>query len=314
MIDFEKKTLLITGSNGMLGQALLRNLENFPTKNIIEVDLPIDLRNQNKTEELFRAFKPDYVIHTAAKVGGIKANSDNLVDFFIDNIRINTNVLDCCHKFKIKKTISLLSTCVYPDKVSYPLIEDYIHYGPPHMSNYTYAYTKRMLDVQSRAYRDQFKENFITVIPNNLYGQNDNFNLESSHVIPAIIRKIFESKLRNSDVEIWGNGQQLREFTYVDDLARILIFLLEKYDSPNPINVGNIEEYKIIDIVNKIVEIFDFKGKIYWDITKPIGQLKKPSSNKIFTDLCDFKYTNLNTGLIKTCMWFKNNYPNIRGF
>jgi nucleoside-diphosphate-sugar epimerase len=176
-IDFSKKRVLITGSGGMVGRSISKLLPD--TSNIIRVGrypkendcVGCDLRKEIQTIELFRFFKPDYVIHLAARVGGVKANSDHLGEFYEDNIRMNSNVLRAAHICGAKKTLSLLSTCVYPDDATYPLTEDQIHNGPPHSSNYTYAYTKRMLDIQSKAYRDQFNENFISAIPNNLYGQ-----------------------------------------------------------------------------------------------------------------------------------------------
>ena len=228
---------------------------------------------------------------------------------------MNTNVLYCSHKYKVKKVLSLLSTCIYPDKATYPLTEDQIHNGPPHESNYTYAYTKRMLDIQSKAYRQQFGDNFTTIVPNNLYGPEDNFDLNSSHVIPAIIRKIYEAKLNNSNVEMWGDGSALREFTFVNDLSNIILFMLESYNDKEPINVGNTNEYSIKFLVETISKILNFNNEIIWDITKPSGQLRKKSSGKKFRLIygTNFNYTKLEDGLEKTCEWFKENYPNIRG-
>ena len=163
-------------------------------------------------------------------MGGLKANLNNLGSFYYENIIINSNVLEASRKFNVKKVVSLLSTCVYPDKITYPLTEEQIHNGKPHDSNYGYAYAKRMLDVQSQAYRDQYGCNFITAIPNNLFGENDNFDLENSHLIPAIIRKVHEAKMNNSDIILWGDGSPLREFTYSKDLAKIILFLLNNYD------------------------------------------------------------------------------------
>lgn len=316
MIDFEKDILLITGSNGMLGRALLRKF-NFPKDHLIGVDFPTDIRNKDEIEKVFNDARPDYVIHAAARVGGVKTNSENLADFYTDNVRINTNVLECCHKFNVKKTISLLSTCVYPDKADYPLTEEQIHNGPPHISNYTYAYTKRMLDIQSRAYRDQFGENFITIIPNNLYGIEDNFNLESSHVIPAMIRKIYEAKNNSNKVSMWGTGLQLREFTYIDDIADIILLFLNNYNEPNPINIGNTQEYELHYLASKIAEYLEYTGQIFWDSNMPSGQFRKPSNNEKFKNFLKsnnqvFNYTSLEDGLKQTCDWFIKSHPNIR--
>ena len=315
--DYNKERIMITGAHGMVGTALRKILPS--ASNIICPSRgALDLRNENKVNNYIKFFKPDYIIHLAAKVGGVKANSDCLGDFYTNNIRINTNLLHSAHEYDVEKVLSVLSTCVYPDNAHYPLTEDQIHNGPPHESNYAYAYAKRMLDIQSKAYRDQFGDNFITVVPNNLYGKEDHFDLENSHVIPAMMRKIYEATLQNEYVELWGTGEPLREFTYSDDLAEILLFLLENYDGREPINVGNPDERSIKFVAECLCHIFDFKYEIKWDITKPEGQFKKPSSNENFVKLLEsvgqqFAYTDLESGLIDTCEWFLKTYPNLRG-
>ena len=258
------------------------------------------------------------IIHLAAKVGGVKANTDEIADFYMANSALNQALLNCCSLAKAKKVISLLSTCVYPDApyVSYPLTEDQLHSGPPHESNFGYAYAKRMVDVMSRAYRQQYGCNFITAIPNNLYGENDNFDLGDSHVIPAIIRKVWEAKMNNnSSVECWGDGSPLREFTYSQDIVRILLFLLDNYNEPEPVNIGNTEEKSIKEVVAIICDILEYTGEIVWNTDMPTGQHRKPSSNKKLLDLGWEQqwYTPLEEGLKKTCEWFKINYPNVRG-
>jgi GDP-L-fucose synthase len=258
------------------------------------------------------------VIHLAAKVGGVKANTDEIVDFYMINSTLNQTLLNTCSLAKANKVVSLLSTCIYPDApyVSYPLTEDQLHLGPPHESNFGYAYAKRMVDVMSRAYRQQYGCNFITAIPNNLYGENDNFDLENSHVIPAIIRKVWEAKInKEPSIVCWGDGSPLREFTYSKDIARILIFLMENYDGPEPINIGCTEEYSIKEIVEIICNIFEYTGEIVWDTNMPSGQHRKPSSNQKLLNLGWEKkwYTPLEEGLKTTCEWFKVNYPNVRG-
>ena len=274
-----------------------------------------DLRKNRDVEKMFSYHEPEQVIHLAAKVGGIKANMDYMADFYLDNILINTNVLQNAYKYKTKKLVSLLSTCVYPDSCKYPLKENQIHNGIPHSTNFAYAHAKRMLDVQSRAYRKQHGCNFITAIPNNLFGENDNFDLENSHVIPAIIRKIHEAKQTGSNVVLWGDGSPKREFTYSKDLAEILLFLLEHYNDPEPINVGNTGEHSIKDITTIISDILQFDGEIKWDKNKPSGQLRKPSDNSKLIELGwrQENYSNLRETLKNVCEWFIINYPNIRG-
>ena len=308
--------ILVTGASGLVGRALRGYSENFKDYEFVFVgSKECDLRERNETFELFKNTNPDSVIHLAARVGGVKGNIDYVADFYSENIQINTNVLDASRVFGVKKVISLLSTCVYPDNATYPLTEDQIHNGPPHSSNFGYAYAKRMLDVQSRAYRQQYGCNFVTAIPNNLYGKWDNFDIENGHVIPSIVKKIYEANLTNSDVTLWGDGTPLREFTYSDDLAKILIFILENYNEAYPINIGNTKEVSIKYIAEKIAKILDFKGKIIWDTSKPKGQQRKPSKNDVLLGLGwdKNKYKNLDLGLKETCDWFVSNYPNIRG-
>ena len=264
---------------------------------------------------MFDTYGPEYVIHLAAKVGGVKANSDYPGDFYYDNIMINTNVLHTAKIHKVKKLISCLSTCIYPNDIEYPLREDNIHNGPPHQSNFAYAYAKRMIDVQSRAYNKQHGCNFITAVSNNLFGEDDNFDLENSHVIPAMIRKIYEAKMNNSDVVLWGDGSPLREFTYSGDMAEILLFLLDEYNDPTPLNIGNVGEYSIKEVASVISKNLAFDGEVVWDVAKPSGQYRKPSTNKRLLELGWEKenYTSLDMALKKTCEWFTTNYPNVRG-
>jgi len=219
-------TVLVTGGTGLVGHALQKVLPNA----VYLSSKDYDLRNYDECLSMIRKYMPEHVFHLAAKVGGVKANSDFAAEFYYDNILINTNVLNASYNNNVEKVVSLLSTCVYPNKVNYPLTEDQIHNGEPHQSNFAYAYAKRMLDVQSRSYRKQYGCNFITAVPNNLFGENDNFDLENSHVIPAIIRKIHEANVNNKNVVLWGDGSPTREFTYSLDLANILLFILEKYD------------------------------------------------------------------------------------
>jgi len=272
-----------------------------------------DLRCPYQTEELYSRFNPSRVIHLAARVGGVKANMENLGSFYCDNILINTNVLEGARIAKVEKVLSLLSTCVYPREAPYPLREESMHIGPPHQSNYGYAYAKRMLDVQSRAYRAQYDCNFITVIPNNLFGENDYFDLDNSHVIPAMIRKIYEARQNDTNAVLWGDGQVYREFTYALDLATILVQLLNEYDGAEPLNVGNTQEHLIKDVAEKIAEIFDFTNEIVWDTSMPKGQVKKPSDGERLKSFSSISYTSFEEGLSNTCKWFEDNYSVLRG-
>ena len=247
----------------------------------------------------------------------MQANTKYVADFYAENILMNTNVLRSSVDSKVKKVVSLLSTCVYPDNPQYPLTEDQLHSGPPHSSNYGYAYAKRMLEVQSRTLQEQHGLNFICAIPNNLYGENDNFDLENGHVIPALMRRIWEAKLAARDsVVAWGDGTPRREFTYSKDIAEILVFLLQEYDKRPAINIGSTEECSIREVAEAIKSNLGFTGQIIWDSHKPSGQFRKPSSNELLisSGWDKDKYTPLKNGLKKACKWFMINYPhNTRG-
>ena len=258
----------------------------------------------------------DIWINCAAKVGGVKANTDHVADFYNCNSLISNNVFQGAKKCNVKKLVSILSTCIYPDvaHVSYPLTEDQLHNGPPHDSNFGYAYAKRMVDVQSRAYRQLYNCDYITVIPNNLYGFQDNFDLNSGHVIPSLIRKFYEAKRDGTDVTLWGDGTPLREFTFARDAAKIIWWLAKNYNDLTPVNIGCTEEISIKDLAFLISEKIGFKGNIKFDTTKPNGQHRKPSSNKKLRDLgCNIVYTPLTQGLIETIEFFEKNYSSLRG-
>jgi GDP-L-fucose synthase len=299
--------MIITGGTGMVGSAFKK------------IAPQAEYITKDQFHNLSYDISEKYVIHLAAKVGGVRANTEYVADFYSENSILNEKILNYAHKNGATKLVSLLSTCIYPDAayIKYPLTEDQLHLGPPHDSNYGYAYAKRMVDVMTRAYRQQYGCNFITAVPNNLYGENDNFDLENSHVIPALIRKVWEAKVNNiNHVECWGDGSPLREFTYSEDIARILIFLLENYNSPEPINIGNTDEYSIKEVVQIICKLLEYDGDVVWQTDKPSGQHRKPSSNQKLLDLGWKKedYTSLEKGLKETCEWFIINYPNnIRG-
>jgi len=307
-------SVIVTGAAGLLGSEVVNHSKDavgITSKdcNLIE---SAHLIGQISHE------RPDYktVIHCAARVGGVKANTDYVAEFFDDNMKMNMNVLSECRDSKLK-LVSVLSTCIYPDEkwVTYPLTEEQLHKGPPHPSNFGYAYAKRMLEVQSRAYRQQFGCNFISAVPNNLYGPNDNYDLEAGHVVPALIRKFHEAQIRGDDrVVIWGTGKPLRDFTFARDAAKIILWLAENFDGPEPINIGNPEEVSIKELVEIIGEEMNFKGRADFDTTKPDGQYRKPCSNAKLRSLgWDGEYISLRIGLRETIRLFKERYPNVRG-
>jgi len=304
--------ILVTGGTGMVGSAF----KNIKTEHelILVGSADYDLRRSSDCRCMFADHQPDAIIHLAAKVGGVKGNTDYIADFFHDNIMINTNLLNACHDHDISKVVSVLSTCVYPDSVTYPLTEDQMHMGPPHQSNFGYAYAKRMLDVHSRALRSQHERQYVCAISNNLYGPHDNFDLDNGHVLPSIIRKVWEAKQTNHAPTFWSDGSALREFTYSYDFAKILMWMVENYSAEEPLNIGNPKERSITSVVDLVCKNLGYDGPIIWDKSKPAGQFRKPSSNRNFLNLHgDFDYLSLNDGLSVTIDWFLDNYPNIRG-
>jgi GDP-L-fucose synthase len=222
-------------------------------------------------------------------------------------------VIQACHELKIPKLVSFLSTCVFPDNVEYPLDETKIELGPPHQSNFAYAYAKRMADVQIRAFNKQYGTKYFSVIPCNVYGPNDNYSLEVGHVIPMLIHKCYLAKKNRKTFEVWGDGTPLREFVYSKDVANIVDLLIQKYEGTDPVIISNPTEYSIKQVVDLIVEYMGFKGKVKWLTDKPNGQHRKPSSNaKLLSIIGDYEFTTLEKGLKESIEWFILNYPNIR--
>jgi GDP-L-fucose synthase len=257
---------------------------------------------------------PVFVIHLAAKVGGLFRNMNNKIEMYLDNIKMNNNVLEVCHKLKVTKVVSCLSTCIFPDKVEYPINETMLHIGEPHSSNNTYSYAKRMLDILSKAYQEQYDDNFICIIPTNIYGPNDNFNLEDSHVIPGLIHKCYLAKKNNEPFVIYGSGSPLRQFIYSIDLARLILWSLFVYDKRDTIILSNSEkdELSIKTVAIEIASIFEYDN-IKFDTTRSDGQYRKTADNsKLLRYLPDFKFTDIKTGLKETIVWFNKNYDSAR--
>jgi len=297
--------VLVTGGYGMVGSAMESQIKLSRET--------CDLTNPKQTEKLFQLIKPDGVIHCAGKVGGIGGNSNYKGEYFYDNLMINTNVIEAARKAGVKNLVAFLSTCVFPDKVKYPLTVDQIQLGEPHESNYPYAYAKRMADVQIRAYREQYDINYTSIIPSNIYGPNDNFNLDHGHVMPMLIHKLYLAKKNKTDFTVWGSGKPLREFIYSKDIAKIAEWALFNYEGTDPLIVSGDEEISIKDLVGLLVDEFKFKGKVIFDKTKPDGQLRKPSDNSKIKELMpNFEYTPFEQGIKETVNWFIENYDEAR--
>ncbi len=302
--------VLITGGSGLVGSAINSISNLYPNFEFIFLSSKTcDLTNWEETNKYFNSVKPDYVIHLAASVGGLFKNMKYKVDMLESNLTINTNVLKASHNIKVKKLVACLSTCIFPDKTTYPINESMLHLGPPHFSNDAYAYAKRILEVQCRAYRDQYGDNFVCVIPTNIYGPNDNFNLEDGHVIPALIHKCYLAKKSGEKFVVAGTGNPLRQFIYSEDLAKLILWVLSDYKDSDPIilSVSESNEISIKNVVEIISNEFDYKN-IEWDSSKPDGQFKKTADNTKLSSLNNFEFTNINHGLKQTIQWFIQNY------
>lgn len=299
-----KEKLLVTGGKGLVGSAIEAE---------IKLGREFNLVNAQETDDAFKMHNPTHVIHCAGKVGGVGGNMNFKGDYFYDNLMINTNVIESARKNGVKNLVCFLSTCVFPDKVEYPLTEAKVHLGAPHDSNYPYAYAKRMADIQIRAYREQHNINYTSVIPTNIYGPNDNFSLEHGHVMPMLIHKLYKAKRDGTDFTVWGSGKPLREFIYSKDVARLAEWAVRNYNETEPIIFGTSEEVSIKDMVDLLIQEFNFKGKVIFDKSKPEGQFRKPSDNsKLKSYLPDFKFTPFEEGIKKTVKWFIENYETAR--
>lgn len=301
------KKILVTGGSGLVGSQFIGEKYIKPRSS------EFDLIDPKQVDSMLKHKNIESIIHCAAKVGGLGGNMKYKGEFFYQNIMMNTNIIESARINDIKNLVVFLSTCVFPDNIDYPLTESKIHLGPPHFSNDAYAYSKRMADIQVRAYREQYGLNYKCVIPTNIYGINDNFNLENGHVIPSLIHKCYLSKSNNTDFEVWGSGEPLREFIYNKDVAKLSEWVLDNYIESEPIILSTSEEISIKDVVYMIVELMDFKGKVIFNTSKPDGQFRKPSDNsKIKKYLPDFKFTPIYEGLKETIDWFVENYNIIR--
>jgi GDP-L-fucose synthase len=302
--------ILVTGPDGLVGNAI-KKLEHPNTTYLKHSD--IDLTDFNKTKEIFEKIKPTHIIHLAAVVGGIGGNSIHSGEYFRKNLMINMNVLEAARLINVEKLVSFMSTCIFPNKITYPINEKDLHNGPPHPSNFGYAYAKRMLEVQSSAYRKEWGCDFIVLIPANIYGPHDNFSLVDGHVISSLIHKCYVAKQNNEDLNVWGSGNPLREFIFSEDIAKLTFWALQNYNEDSPIILSSGIETSIKDLTKLIAKKMNFKGNIVFDSSKPDGQLRKPSdTTKLTKHLPNFKFTPLETGIEQTVEWFISHYPNIR--
>jgi GDP-L-fucose synthase len=298
---------LIAGSTGMVGRGIVRIAKSQGISDIVEVtSKTCDLRNLQKTRELLLDTKPDVVIDAAAKVGGILANSKEPVDFLIDNLQIQTSLFSASHEADVRKVVFLSSSCVYPKLAPQPIQESSLLTGPLEETNSAYAVAKIAGMRLIQAYRQQYNRNWISVMPTNLFGTFDNFSTTTSHVLPALIRKFHDAKINNeSRVTLWGSGKPKRELMEVDEFARALMLIVEKYNDAETINIGTGNDLSIKEISEIVKEVVGFHGEIVWDESKPDGTPRKLLDISKITMLGYQPHEDLKTGVTKTYEWFK---------
>ena len=302
--------IYVAGHRGLVGSAIMKKLKKEGYNNLVyRTSSELDLRRQEKVEEFFEEEKPDYVILAAAKVGGIQANDIYSAEFLYDNLMIESNVIDAAYQNNVKKLLFLGSSCIYPKFAEQPMKEDYLLSGKLESTNEGYAVAKITGIKLCEHYNKQYDTNFISAMPTNLYGPNDNFDLETSHVLPALIRKFHEAKVNDEDeVVIWGTGKPRREFLHVDDLAVSLLFLMNNYNGDQFVNVGVGKDISILELAQLIKDIVGFEGEIVNDLSKPDGTHRKLLDVTKLNDLGWEAQISLEKGIKETYQWFKENY------
>lgn len=319
----EKKMILVTGGSGLVGNGIKaawakeNREENCNEEFFWASSKDADLTNREATKAMFEKVKPTHVIHLAAKVGGLYGNMKANLQFFRINMAINDNVLSLSHEFGVKKVVSCLSTCIFPDKTTYPIDETMVQNGPPHSSNYGYSYAKRMIDVMNRGYNEQYGMNFTSVIPTNVFGAHDNFNLEESHVIPGLVHKLYDCTKQepHTPFTVWGTGNARRQFIWSQDLGRLFLWVLRNYNESQPIilSVSGDEELSIDEAAKAVAAAYKFNGEWKYDTTRSDGQYKKTASNDKLRRLHpEFKFTPFQEAIQETVDWFKANADTVR--
>lgn len=306
--------IYVAGHRGLVGSAIVRSLEKKGYTNIIgKTHKELDLTNQAQVQAFFEKERPDVVVLAAAKVGGINANNTYPAEFAYENMQIQCNVIKCCHDFKVKKLLFLGSTCIYPKMAPQPIIEDALLTGPLEVTNEAYAIAKIAGLEMCKFFKRQYGDNFISCMPTNLYGPNDNYDLNGSHVMPAMIRKFHDAKVNGAkSVELWGTGMPLREFLYVDDMADACVFLLENYDGEQHVNIGTGKEISIKQLADAVKKVVGYEGEIVWNKDMPDGTPRKLTNVDKLHNL-GFKHkVELEEGIELSYKWFCENVENAR--
>ncbi len=307
--------IYVAGNTGLVGSAIIRMLKSKRFYNIVSSPSSHwDLRRQDRVEEFFRINEPEYVFLAAAKVGGIGANSEYPAEFIYDNLMIQNNIIDAAYRYGVKKLVFLGSSCIYPKMANQPITEDQLLTGPLEPSNDSYAIAKIAGIKMCQAYRKQYGFNAIALMPTNLYGPGDNFDLENSHVLPAMIRKCHEGKGKighdlggsyEYPIDLWGDGSAMREFLHVDDLAEASYNCMQNYDDPEPINIGTGEDVTIKELATTIADVVGFTGGFNWDTTKPNGTPRKVLNIDKITSLGWKPTISLRDGIKSTYEWYE---------
>lgn len=310
----KKSKIYVAGHRGLVGSAIVRNLKSKGYTNIVgKTHGELDLTNQQAVREFFEAAKPDAVVLAAAKVGGINANNTTPAEFAYENMQIQCNVIKCCHDYKVKKLLFLGSTCIYPKMAKQPITEDALLTGPLEETNEAYAIAKISGLEMCKFFKRQYGDDFISCMPTNLYGPYDNYDLNSSHVMPAMIRKFHEAKIQNAaTVELWGTGAPLREFLYSDDMADACVFLLENYSGEQHVNIGTGKEVSIKQLAGIIKETVGYEGEIVWNKDMPDGTPRKLTDVSKLNALGWSYKIELEEGIRLAYQWFVENIEQVR--
>ena len=301
-------TILVAGGTGLAGSAIVRELERVNKKVIGISSKDVNLLDRAKTFSYIKDLKPNIIIDAAAKVGGVGSNNAYPVEFLSQNLQIQSNLMDAAHEAKVEKFVFLGSSCIYPRNCAQPIKEDYLLTGELEQTNSAYAIAKIAGIELIKSYRKEYGYSWISVMPTNLYGPNDNFDLENGHVLPVLIRKLIEANGNNSsEVVLWGSGTPLREFLHVDDLAKAVLVCLEKYDDSQQINIGSGDEISIKDLGQKISNLTGFTGKVVWDSDRPDGTPRKVLDSTKINNLGWKPAITLDQGIAATVEWYQEN-------
>ena len=306
--------IYVAGHRGLVGSAIVRSLKEKGYTNVIgRTHKELVLCNQQAVIDFFERERPDIVVLAAAKVGGINANNTKPAEFAYENMQIQCNVIKCCHDYKVKKLLFLGSTCIYPKLAPQPIPEDALLTGPLEETNEAYAIAKIAGLEMCKFYKRQYGDDFISCMPTNLYGPYDNYDLNGSHVMPAMIRKFHEAKVSGAPaVELWGSGTPLREFLYVDDMADACVFLLENYSGEQHVNIGTGKEVTIRELAEKVQKVVGYEGKIIWNAAMPDGTPRKLTDVSKLHGLGWKHRVDLDEGIALAYHWFKENVSEAR--